>query len=58
MNEPKKIKLTDAPSHKEVTKIPMPPLSNKLSQETIITTEKPIGHQHENNSENNSESIQ
>jgi hypothetical protein len=56
MKEPKKIKLTDAPSTKDVKKIPLHPIDPNKYEETI----KPdsdciyISIKHENNSENNS----
>lgn len=59
MKEPKRIKLTETPSHKDVNKIPLPPL---YKPEWDIGQDNddvyvPIEKKDEDNSQNNSESI-
>jgi hypothetical protein len=56
MKEPVKIKLTDAPSSKTVQKIPLEPIKLLYDDYGYITAIKPL--EHENNSKDNSESIQ
>jgi len=59
MKEPKRIKLTETPSHKEVNKIPLPPLYKykwdfgQDNDDVYV----PIEKKDEDNSQNNSESI-
>jgi len=55
MKEPVKIKLTDAPSSKTVEKIPLEPIKLLYDDHGYITAIELL--EHENNSENNSESI-
>lgn len=59
MKEPKRIKLTETPSNKDVNKIPLPPLYKPewdLGQDNDDVY-VPIEKKDEDNSQNNSESI-
>jgi hypothetical protein len=63
MKEPKRIKLTETPIHKDVKKIPMPSIYKPewdITGEDNDNTYTPLdlNKDNEDNSQNNSESIQ